>query len=106
YVYDEDGRQYLDFFTGVATLSYGHNHPALKEALLGYLARDGLIHSLDTYTVAKRSFLDSFQSRILRPRRLDYKVAFTGPTGTNAVEAALKLARKVTGRTSIARFTN
>jgi diaminobutyrate-2-oxoglutarate transaminase len=106
YVYDENGRRYLDFFTGVATLNYGHNDAVLKAALIRYLQGDGLLHSLDTHTVAKRDFLERFRDHVLRPRRLDYKVMFPGPTGTNAVEAALKLARKVTGRTTVAHFTN
>ncbi len=57
-------------------------------------------------TTAKRAFLESFQNLILRPRDLPYKVMFPGPTGTNAVESALKLARKVKGRESIVSFTN
>jgi diaminobutyrate-2-oxoglutarate transaminase len=106
FVYDRNGTPYLDLFTGVATLSYGHNHPVLKEALLDYLRRDGLIHSLDTYTVAKERFLERFRDLVLRPRRLDYRVMFPAPTGTNAVEAALKLVRKATGRRTIVNFTN
>jgi diaminobutyrate-2-oxoglutarate transaminase len=57
-------------------------------------------------TVAKAAFLERFNEVILRPRRLDYKVQFPGPTGTNSVESALKLARKVTGRESVISFTN
>ncbi len=71
-----------------------------------YLADDGVIHSLDMHTVAKREFLTVFDELILRPRQLDYRVQFPGPGGANAVEAALKLARKVTGRTEIITFTN
>ena len=103
---DEDGREYVDFFAGAGTLNYGHNHPKLKQALLDYLMSDGVIHSLDMFTVAKRHFLETFEKVILEPRELDYKVMFPGPTGTNAVEAALKLARKVTGRTQVIAFTN
>lgn len=106
YLYDEEGRAYLDFFAGAGALNYGHNHPKLKRALVDYLADDRLTHSLDMYSVAKREFLQRFHDVILEPRGLDYKVQFPGPTGTNAVEAALKLARKVTGRTSIVSFTN
>ena len=69
-----------------------------KQALLDYIVRDGITHSLDMHTAAKERFLEALQDIILAPRGLDYKVQFTGPTGTNAVEAALKLARKVTGR--------
>ncbi|MFC9788546.1 diaminobutyrate--2-oxoglutarate transaminase [Rhodococcus sp. NPDC127528] len=102
----EDGTEYLDFFAGAGALNYGHNNPVLKSALLDYVASDGITHGLDMSTVAKREFLHSFRRNVLEPRGLDYKVQFPGPTGTNAVEAALKLARKVTGRESIINFTN
>lgn len=103
---DEDGHEYLDFFAGAGSLNYGHNNPVLKRALLDYLERDGITHGLDMATTAKRTFLETFQNVVLRPRDLPYKVMFPGPTGTNAVEAALKLARKVKGRESIVSFTN
>ncbi len=105
WLYDEDGRAYLDFFTGASALNYGHNNPALKRALLDYLAGDRVIHSLDMHTAAKAEFLTAFDEIILQPRRLDYRVQFPGPGGANAVEAALKLARKVTGRTEVISFT-
>jgi diaminobutyrate-2-oxoglutarate transaminase len=105
WLYDEDGRAYLDFFTGASALNYGHNNPVLKRALLDYLAADRVIHSLDMYTVAKSQFLAAFDEIILQPRHLDYRVQFPGPAGTNAVEAALKLARKATGRTEVIAFT-
>jgi len=103
---DEDGVSYLDFFSGAGALNYGHNHPRLKRPLLEYLTDDGIVHGLDMATAAKEEFLTRFESVILAPRRLDYKVQFPGPTGTNAVEAALKLARKYTQRTDIISFTN
>ena len=106
HVYDTSGRDYLDFFAGAGSLNYGHNNPALKSALLDYLGSDSVVHSLDAYTVAKRDFLSTFEEVILKPRGLDYKVQFPGPAGNNAVEAALKLARKVTGRETVISFTN
>ncbi|MFC7401775.1 diaminobutyrate--2-oxoglutarate transaminase [Citricoccus sp. GCM10030269] len=102
----EDGTEYLDFFSGAGALNYGHNHPTMKAALADYIASDGPVHSLDMMTPAKRDFLQTFQDVVLQPRGLDYKVMFPGPTGTNTVEAALKLARKVTGRQHILSFTN
>ncbi|MEW2531004.1 diaminobutyrate--2-oxoglutarate transaminase [Streptomyces sp. NPDC047071] len=105
-MYDEDGHEYLDFFAGAGSLNYGHNNPVLKRTLLDYLEHDGVTHGLDMSTTAKRAFLEHFQNTVLRPRDLPYKVMFPGPTGTNAVEAALKLARKVKGRESIVSFTN
>jgi diaminobutyrate-2-oxoglutarate transaminase len=106
WLYDEKRVAYLDFFSGAGALNYGHNNPTLKEALLDYLKDDGVTHALDMNTTAKRAFLETFADKILKPRGLDYKVQFPGPTGANAVEAALKLARKVTGKESIINFTN
>lgn len=106
WLYDDAGSAYLDFLSGCASLNYGHNHPALKARLIEYMAADGVAHSLDMHSVAKAEFLEAFEARILRPRGLDYRVQFTGPTGANAVEAALKLARKITGRTNVIAFTN
>jgi diaminobutyrate-2-oxoglutarate transaminase len=103
---DVDGHEYLDFFAGAGALNYGHNPPELKRPLLEYLARDGITHALDMHTVAKGEFLQTFEDVVLRPRGLDYRVQFPGPTGANSVEAALKLARKVTGRESVISFTN
>ena len=103
---DEHGKRYLDFFSGAGALNYGHNNPRLRQRLVDYLLADGVTHSLDMATVAKRDFLHRFDAAILKPRNLSYKVQFTGPTGTNAVEAALKLARKVTGRQTVIHCVN
>lgn len=103
---DEDGKDFLDFFAGAGALNYGHNNPLLKSALVDYIAGDGITHGLDMSTVAKRKLLETVRDTLLAPRGLDYKVQFPGPTGANAVEAALKLARKVTGRQTVLSFTN
>lgn len=102
----ENGRRYLDFFSGAGSLNYGHNHPVLKDRLLTYLTHDGIVHGLDMATGAKRDFMETFERLVLKPRGLDYKLQFPGPTGTNAVEAALKLARLVKGRPTVLCFTN
>jgi diaminobutyrate-2-oxoglutarate transaminase len=103
-VWDVDGNRYLDFLAGAGALNYGHNHPRIKAAVLEYLLHDGIPHALDLHTRAKARFLETLERVVLTPRRLDMKVQFCGPTGTNAVEAALKLARKVTGRTEVFAF--
>ena len=103
---DADGRRYIDFLAGCSSLNYGHNDPDMKAALIEHIAGDGLAHGLDLHTEAKAGFLAAFERHILSPRGMDHKVMFTGPTGANAVEAAMKLARKVTGRTNIVAFTN
>ena len=78
----------------------------MKAALIEHIANDGVTHGLDMHSDAKAAFLETFERLILKPRGMDHKVMFTGPTGTNAVEAAMKLARKVTGRQTIVAFTN
>jgi len=106
HLHDRDGKTYIDFFAGAGVLNYGHNNAELKDAVMQYMADDGIMHGLDMGTEAKETFLQTFHDVILKPRGLDYKIQFPGPTGTNAVESALKLARKVTGRTNVVSFTN
>ncbi|AKF52134.1 diaminobutyrate--2-oxoglutarate transaminase [Pseudomonas syringae] len=103
---DVEGRQFIDFFAGAGSLNYGHNNPRLKKELLDYIQQDGITTTLDFHSAAKSRFIEQFERIILTPRGMNYKLQFTGPTGTNAIEAALKLARKITGRTSIAAFTH
>ncbi|MEH6389375.1 MULTISPECIES: diaminobutyrate--2-oxoglutarate transaminase [Pseudomonas] len=106
-LFTRDGKAYIDFLAGAGTLNYGHNNPVLKKALIEYLEADGLTHGLDMYTEAKERFLETFHRVILEPRGMgDFVVQFSGPTGSNSVEAALKLARKVTGRKNVISFTN
>ena len=102
-----EGKRYIDFLAGAGTLNYGHNHPVLKKAMIQYLEEDGITHGLDMYSAAKERFLETFNRVILEPRGFsDYKIQFSGPTGANSVEAALKLARKITGRSNVISFTN
>lgn len=101
-----DGREFLDFFAGAGALNYGHNNPAFTRALIEYLESDGIIHGLDMATSAKKAFIEAFEKYVLEPRGFDYKLQFTGPTGANAVEAALKVARQATGRSNVVAFTN
>ncbi|WP_412177320.1 diaminobutyrate--2-oxoglutarate transaminase [Mesorhizobium sp. ZC-5] len=103
---DESGFEFIDFLSGAGVLNYGHNDPDLLNAARQYLELRGIIHGLDMATSAKREFMENFDATILHPRGLAYKFQFPGPTGANAVEAALKLARKATGRQTIISFTN
>lgn len=100
-----NGEEYLDFFDGAGALNYGHNPDYIKEKLIKYLESDGIMHALDMHVKTKSDFIEFFEERVLKPRGLNYKIMFAGPTGTNANEAALKLARKVTGRCNIFCFS-
>ncbi|MGF0117327.1 aspartate aminotransferase family protein [Promicromonospora sp. Marseille-Q5078] len=103
---DEDGRSYIDFFAGAGVLNFGHNNPRMKRAMIAFLEADGVAHSLDMATTTKRDFIEAFVGTVLEPRGMTMKLQFMGPTGTNAVEAALKLARRVTGRREVVAFTH
>ena len=101
---DENGAEYIDFFCGAGAVNYGHNNEYIKQKMVDYLSTDGIIHALDMYTVPKREFIETLEKKIIEPRGLNYKIQFCGPTGTNAVEAALKLARKNKGRRNVFAF--
>ncbi|MDN5896372.1 MAG: aspartate aminotransferase family protein [Nocardioides sp.] len=103
---DEDGTSYIDFFGGAGVLNFGHNNPKMKQAMIDFLQADGVAHSLDTYTTTKRDFINRFHEVVLEPRGMDHKMQFMGPTGSNAVEAALKLARISTGRRQVVAFSH
>ncbi|MBD2665600.1 diaminobutyrate--2-oxoglutarate aminotransferase, putative [Richelia sinica FACHB-800] len=103
-IYSQSGREYIDFLAGAGALNYGHNNDFIKQKVMSYLDADGVAHGLDLYTSAKEHFLAKFSELVLSPKQLDYKIQFCGPTGTNAVEAALKLARKITKRPGIFSF--
>lgn len=105
-IWNQDGQRYIDFFAGAGALNYGHNNPIINQAVIEYLQADGIGHALDMATVAKRDLIEAFVNTILKPRKLDYKIQFVGPTGINAIETALKIARKVKGRKQIISFTN
>ncbi len=103
---DESGKEYIDFFAGAGVLNFGHNNERMTQAVIQYLQNDGVLHSLDMHTTAKRDFMQAFVDTILKPRNMPHKLQFMGPTGTNSVEAALKLARRVTGREEVVAFTH
>lgn len=103
---DENGKSYIDFFAGAGVLNFGHNNEKMKRAMIAFLEADGVAQSLDMYTTTKRRFIERFAETVLIPRGMKHKMQFVGPTGTNAVEAALKLARKATGRHGIYAFSH
>lgn len=106
YLHDTNGNHYIDFLSCAGSVNYGHNPPELRAALFEYLLSDGIQAALDMHTVAKREFIDVFCQTILKPRQMDYRLQFTGPTGTSVIESAVKLARKVTRRQNVVAFTN
>lgn len=105
-MYDANGNEYIDFLCGAGALNFGHNNPVIRDAVVEYMQNDGITFSLDLHTEAKKEFLSAFAKNILEPRGFNYKMQFTSPSGTSAVESAVKLARKVKNRQNILCFTN
>jgi diaminobutyrate-2-oxoglutarate transaminase len=103
---DESGKEYIDFFAGAGVLNFGHNNSRMQKAVIEYIQSNGVTHSLDMATVAKRAFIEKFEEVVLKPRNMPHKMQFMGPTGTNSVEAALKIARRVTGRQQVVSFSH
>ena len=105
-MYDVDGREYIDFLAGCGSLNYGHNNETLRSALLAYIEGHGIAMSMDMHTESRHRFMSAFRDCVLKPRQLNYKLQVTGPTGANAVEAAIKISRKTTQRSNVIAFTN
>ena len=103
-IYDEDGNAYVDFLAGCGALNYGHNNGEIKGEVIDYILKDNITHAMDMYTAAKGAFIKTFKEKILDPKDLNYKIMFCGSTGTNAVEAALKLCRKNKKRSNVIAF--
>ena len=100
-----DGRTYLDCLSGAGTLALGHNHPAVVAALQADLASGAPLHTLDMITPQKDAFSEELLGRLPGSLRDAARLHFCGPAGTDAVEAALKLAQTATGRRGIVAFT-
>ncbi|MDT8912360.1 diaminobutyrate--2-oxoglutarate transaminase family protein [Amycolatopsis sp. PS_44_ISF1] len=102
YVEDVDGNVFLDFLAGAGVLALGHNHPEVVAAVEQQLGK--LVHGLDLPTPVKDEFTEAHLALLPEPMRARTKVHFCGPTGANAVEAALKLCKSHTGRPDVITF--
>lgn len=100
-IFSAEGERYIDFFAGAGALAFGHNNPYIKKKVLDYMNTDGIIQELDLYTPVTENFFKTFEEVVLKPRGLDYRIQFCNASGANSVEAALKLARKYTGRSNV-----
>ncbi|WP_110994016.1 aspartate aminotransferase family protein [Pseudomonas sichuanensis] len=104
YVEDVEGRQFIDCLAGAGTLALGHNHPVVTEAIQRVLADELPLHTLDLTTPVKDRFVQDLFGVLPEVLRNEAKIQFCGPTGTDAVEAALKLVRTATGRSTVLAF--
>jgi acetylornithine/succinyldiaminopimelate/putrescine aminotransferase len=94
YLYDADGRAYLDLHTGEGFASLGHNHPDVREVLQAMLASDLLDGVQIHYSPLAGMLAEALTARL--PERLE--AVFFASTGAEAVDSAMKFARAATGR--------
>ncbi|WP_175653609.1 aspartate aminotransferase family protein [Pseudomonas sp. Marseille-P9899] len=104
HVEDVEGRRFIDCLAGAGTLALGHNHPVVIEAIQQVLADELPLHTLDLTTPVKDQFVQDLFSILPPALAAEAKIQFCGPTGTDAVEAALKLVRSATGRSTVLSF--
>jgi diaminobutyrate-2-oxoglutarate transaminase len=102
FIRDLDGNVFIDFLTGAGVLSLGHGHPELVRVVTDQLSL--LTHGLDFPTPAKDAFTEAQLSMLAPGLRNRMKVHFCGPTGANAVDAALRLCKTATGRGDVVAF--
>jgi len=102
FIRDLDGNVFIDFLAGAGVLSLGHNHPELVAAATEQMGI--FTHGLDMPSPAKDAFTEAQLSMLPAGMRDRMKIQFCGPTGANAVDAALKLCKTATGRGGIVSF--
>ena len=104
WVEDVEGNRYLDFLCGAGTLALGHNDPEVNAAMIEMLQNDRPLHTLDLMTPIKEKFVRTLFSLLPPELQENAKVQFCSPSGTDAVDAAIKLCKTATGRSSVVAF--
>lgn len=104
WVEDIEGNKYLDFLCGAGTLALGHNFDELNQAMIELLSSDFPLHTLDLTTPVKDEFVHTVISHLPEELAKNCKIQFCSPSGTDATDAALKLCKTATGRSSVIAF--
>ncbi len=103
-VEDTRGQIFLDCLAGAGTLALGYNHPEINQALKDQLDSGLPYQTLDIATSAKTNFIQSVKSFLPQELGDNCVIQFCGPSGADAVEAAIKLAKQTTGRNTVFAF--
>lgn len=104
WITDVENNRYLDCLAGAGTLALGHNHPDILQSIQNVLTSGLPLHTLDLTTPLKDEF-SAYLLSLLPRQGKEYCLQFCGPSGADAVEAAIKLAKKHTGRSGIISFS-
>lgn len=105
WVEDVEGNRYLDFLCGAGTLALGHNDDEVNQAMIDLLTSDAPLHTLDLTTPVKDRFVHTIISLLPEGLKENAKIQFCSPSGTDAVDAALKLCKTATGRSTVIAFS-
>ena len=105
WVEDVEGNKYLDFLCGAGTLALGHNDPEINQAMIDMISSDAPLHTLDMMTPVKDRFVHKLISLLPAEMQGNVKVQFCSPSGTDATDAAIKLCKTATGRSSVIAFS-
>jgi diaminobutyrate-2-oxoglutarate transaminase len=103
-VWDVEGREYIDCLAGAGALALGHNHPVVVEAIQNALSEEVPFQTLDLPTPLKDRFIRELYESLPPPFEKQFKIQFCGPSGADAIEAALKLVKTATGRRGLLAF--
>ena len=104
WVEDVEGNKYLDFLCGAGTLALGHNDPEVNQAMIDMLTSDAPLHTLDLTTPVKDEFVHTLIGLLPKELQDNVKIQFCSPSGTDATDAAIKLCKTATGRTTVVAF--
>lgn len=101
---DVDGNLFIDCLAGAGALGVGHNNPYVLDAVRRFLESDHIVSSLDFPTGPKNRFIETLFEILPKELRTHGRIQFCGPTGSDAVDAAIKLAKTATGRHEVLAF--
>lgn len=104
FITDVDGKQYFDCLAGAGTLALGHNHPVVVAAMRRVLDDHHPLHTLDLTAPMKDQFVEALFDSLPPAFAQEARIQFCGPSGADAVEAAVKLVKTATGRRSLLSF--
>ena len=104
WVEDVEGNKYLDFLCGAGTLALGHNDDEVNQAMVEMLTNNAPLHTLDLTTPVKDTFVHTLLSLLPPELGQNAKIQFCSPSGTDAADAAIKLCKTATGRSSVISF--
>ncbi|AEE15496.1 diaminobutyrate--2-oxoglutarate transaminase family protein [Treponema brennaborense] len=105
WIEDVEGNKYLDFLCGAGTLALGHNDPEVNQAMIEMIAGDAPLHTLDLTTPVKDTFVRTLLNLLPEELQQTAKIQFCSPSGSDAVDAAVKLCKTATGRSAVVAFS-